>query len=112
MAFMTSCSLRGCCKMMEPVIDPKTKIVYCSECDGELPNISSFTKTQMIATKQVKRGVKSAFGIRCNSCKTEALPKINGTGKLVCSSCSGALNVSAAFEILVKNEIKNGKKDI
>lgn len=112
MAFMTHCTTKGCFKQMEPVIDPKDKKVYCSLCDGEVANISPFTKTQMIAMKQIKRAAKSAFGIRCNACKTEALPKLNATGKLVCASCASALNVSAAFEILVKNEIKKGRQDI
>lgn len=110
--FSTNCTTRGCGRFMEPYLDPQTNEVHCSECNGAIQNISSFTKTSMKAMKQVRKSVKEAFSVRCVKCKVEALPKISDTNKLICVSCNSELNISKPFETLVRQAIKVGKQDI
>jgi hypothetical protein len=111
MPISINCNNKGCGKYQEPLIDPKTGDVYCSNCDQIIQGISHFTKVQLKTLGQVRRPLKGAFAIKCNKCKIEALPKlIDDT--LVCSGCNTPSNISKPFEILVRKAIKEGNKDL
>jgi len=112
MPFLMNCTNRGCCKYQEPVLDLRDNEVYCSMCGNIIAGVSSFTKTQMKNFKQVKKPAKSAYSVRCDKCKQEALPKLEND-KLACSWCSVLLtNVSKPFEILIKAAIKKGNDEL
>jgi len=113
MPIMLNCVAKGCHSYDEHVLDITTNDVKCVKCDAVIPNMSHFTKQQLISLKQVKKAAKSAYSIRCNKCKVETMPKLDANNKFVCGSCNDPnINVSKPFELLIRAAIKNGKKDI
>lgn len=109
---MMPCNNKGCCKTQCPEIDTKTNEVYCSECGNIIQGVSHFTKTQMKTLGQTRKPKKTAYSVRCEKCRLEALPKIENN-VLVCSACNNPhKNVSAPFAILIRKAIVEGNKDI
>jgi ribosomal protein L34E len=112
MPFMMNCTNRGCGKHQSPVLDQKDNEVYCSECGGKIAQVSPFTKTQMKSLGQIKKPTKSAYSVRCDKCRQEALPKIVNNA-LICSWCDNPhKNISAPFAILIKKAIEKGEEDL
>jgi Zn finger protein HypA/HybF involved in hydrogenase expression len=112
MAFMLTCTNKGCGKTNAPVLDIKDNEVYCSECGNIIKNISHFTKTQMKSLKQINKPAKASYSVRCDKCKQDLRPKIENN-ILVCGNCSNPnLNVSKPFELLIRNAIKDGDEEL
>ncbi len=110
--FSMNCTTKGCYKQMEPYIDPKTDKVYCSICDGELTNVTHFTKVQMKSLKQYRQKASVAFGIKCNSCGKEDRPIVVGKD-IVCPGCKKAhAHLSEPFKIMLRENLKNFGKDV
>lgn len=89
MPFMTNCTCKGCYKLTEPVLDKKTRKVFCVECGGEMEGITDFTKRSMESMGQIKRaGMKrEAFSVECTSCQKIGVPELMKNGKLQCPHC-------------------------
>lgn len=110
MAYQTPCM--SCKKLQSPTLDISTNQVYCSECNAEIPNVSHFFKVQMKTLGQTRKAKKSAYAIRCVSCKNEALPKLD-KNRLVCQTCNRPYdNISRPFEIIIRDKIAKGNDDI
>ena len=106
MGFSLYCDRKSCRKEMQPAIDKNTKILYCTECGGELLNqdaLTEFAKTQMITIGQIRRAQKTneAYSVQCGQCMKSARPKVVKNAA-VCSNCGETLNVSTAFLTLLK----------
>lgn len=113
MAFNLTCNNKGCGKTQESVLDVRSNEVHCSECGNIISGVSHFTKSQMKTLGQIKRPAKSAYAVKCDKCKNEALPKLDANNSLICSCCSSQLkNVSAPFAMLIKAAIAKGPEDI
>jgi hypothetical protein len=113
MPMMLNCSAKGCHSYDEHVLDLTTNTVKCIKCNATIPNVSHFTIQQLKSLKQTKKAVKSAYAIRCGKCKIETLPKLDINNNLVCGACSDpSINVSKPFELLIREAIKTGNKDI
>jgi hypothetical protein len=107
--FSMSCTNKGCYKQMEPFLDPATNKVHCSICDGELINVTNFTKNQMKANKQFRKKNSVAFGVKCNSCGKEDRPVIVNND-IVCSSCKKPLKqLSEPFKIMLRDKLKSNE---
>lgn len=106
--FTTHCSNKGCYKQMEPVIDKATKTVFCTECNGEIKNITDFMKNQMIAMGQIRKttGPKHAWAVKCEACGVEKPPKIGSKKEILCSACGAELNVSKPFAEVLRQKSK------
>lgn len=110
--FSMNCTVKGCYKIMEPYLDPQTDKVYCSICDGEMTNVTHFTKVQMKSLKQYRKKNSVAFGIKCNSCGKEDRPLIVDKD-IVCPSCKKCHNhLSEPFKIMLRENLKNFIKDV
>jgi|SRR5271166_2985006 len=110
MAIELNCTNPKCGKWQQPTIDTKTNKVYCAVCDGE-QNVSHFTKLNLKTVGQIKTAAKSAYSVKCASCKWDALPKF-ANGQFSCPQCSGVhKNISKPFENLIKDEIKKVKDE-
>lgn len=104
--FSMSCSIKGCYKQMEPYIDPKTDKVYCSICDGELLNVTHFTKVQLKSNKQFRKKNSVAFGVKCNLCGKDDRPLLMGKD-IVCAGCKKPLDqLSEPFKIMLREKLK------
>lgn len=116
MPFAINCSNKGCRKMQEPYLDPKTDKVFCSLCNDEIFNVNYFTKVQMKSLKQFRQKTTNSFSVKCNKCGSEERPKIlknNSDEKIVCGTCSKPLdNLSVAFKNMLKEQLKSAGKDI
>jgi hypothetical protein len=112
MAFTMACSNKGCGKFQEPYYDPKTDKVYCSECDREIINVSSFTKNQMKSSKQYKKKSATSFAVKCTKCGKEDRP-ILINNNVLCSSCKKPLdNLSEPFKNMLKEKLKTVNNDV
>lgn len=112
MPFMTYCINKGCGKQMEPYIDPKDDKVYCSECDGELPNITHFAKVQMKTLKQYRQKKGASFQIECKNCGRKERPKLV-KDDIVCPACNKAhTNLSEPFKIMLREKLKTAGQDL
>lgn len=106
MAFSTFCTNKGCGKIQEPYLDPKDDKIYCSECDGEITNITHFVKIQMKSMKQFKQKKKVPFAVKCSVCGREEKPKIVA-GEIACGACGGNLpNLSPIFKNMLKEKLR------
>lgn len=117
MAFSTHCTNKGCKKQsdtMEPYIDPKTDKVYCSECDGEITNLTYFAKQQMKASKQFKPKAAVSFAVKCKKCGKEERPKLVGKAqKIVCPACDTEhTQLSEPFKIMLREKLKTAGQDV
>lgn len=107
MAFSMNCTNKGCGKMQEPFIDPKTDKVYCSVCDREVSGITHFAKMQLKALKQYRPKNTTSFAVKCPLCQKEDRPKLKDDD-LVCSGCQKPLsNLSLPFKNMLKEKLKN-----
>lgn len=100
------CSNKGCGKNSEATLDKGDNEVYCAECDQIITGISSFTKATLKSLGQTKKATKEAYGIKCQKCNNEQLPKVNAKNELVCKKCDGVLSVGKMFDPLVRKAIK------
>ena len=112
MAFTTYCTNKKCGQMQAPYIDPSTNIVYCSLCDLEITNLTSFTKIQMKNNKQFKEKKQIPFAVKCKKCNNEDQPIIVNN-VIVCSKCKSKLdNLSAVFQHMLRDLLKTTKNDV
>ncbi len=111
MAFSTYCSTKGCGKTMEPYLDISDNKVYCSNCNSEIPNITSFVKLQMKQNKQFKQKQTKTFSVKCIKCNKDEQPKILNN-EVVCGACSKSLdNLTPIFKNMLKEKLKTVDKD-
>lgn len=110
MSFLMPCNNKGCGKTQAPYLNKKDNKVYCSECDGEIPNVSHFAKHQMKTLKQYKSEKKS-FAVRCDKCKKESRPTIS-KDELYCGECGLKLDINIFFKKMLLDQLKNADKDI
>ena len=112
MGFSIQCFNKGCNKLQEPYIDKDTNKAHCSECDKELPNISSFAINQMKANKQYKQKKAVSFSVKCTSCGKEDRPKILNK-KICCITCEKEItSISEPFKIMLFETLKTVEKDV
>lgn len=112
MPFMMSCTNKGCCKQMEPYIDPKDDKVYCSECDKELTNITYFAKVQLKSMKQFRQKKVISFAVKCRNCGQEERPKLVQQD-IVCPGCNKAhTHLSEPFKIMLREKLKTAGQDL
>jgi hypothetical protein len=112
MAFSTFCTTKGCSKIQEPYIDPKTDKVYCSVCDSEITNLTSFVKVQMKSMKQYKQKTAKPFATKCSKCNREEQPKIVADD-VVCGACLQPLNnLSPIFKNMLKEKLRTTNRDV
>lgn len=112
MPFSTFCTNKGCGKIQEPYLDPQTNKVHCSECDGELTNLTPFVKNQMKANKQFKQKQPKPFAVKCDVCGREETPKLSAND-IVCGVCSGPLSkLSPIFKNMLKDKLKKVNQDV
>jgi hypothetical protein len=110
MVIELNCTIKGCQKFMQPVLDTKSNKVFCSVCDGE-QTASHFTKINLKTVGQIRKAGKSAYSVKCASCKWEAMPKVVNN-QLACPQCSAAhKSVSKPFETLIREAIKKNTQD-
>lgn len=112
MAFSTFCTTKGCGKIQEPYLDLQDNKVYCSICDNEISNLTSFVKNQMKTFKQFKVKKTKPFVFKCLKCNKEDRPKVV-KDDIVCSICLQPMdNLSPIFKHMLKEKLKNIDKDI
>ena len=115
MGFLIYCDNKGCGKDQEPVLDPTTGDVYCTECGKVIKSVTEFAKRQMKSMGQVKRDSKKqqAFSVKCQTCKKENPPKIDDKNKIVCSFCDSELtDLPKPFQQVIRNFIRSQRKDL
>lgn len=112
MAFNIICDNKDCKKENEPVLDKRTRVVYCGVCGEELKDqniITEFAKNQMVSLGQIRRAEnkqQQAFSVKCSNCDRESQPKLNGK-LLECSKCGKELkNLSAPFVQILKEKLR------
>lgn len=107
MAFVVYCDNKGCGKQMEPLLDPDTNKVECTECGKEIHNISSFAKTSMKGLGQLKKvNTQKAFAVNCLSCNKQDVPKVDSDGRVVCGVCGQHLShLSPPFVQMLKTSL-------
>jgi uncharacterized protein with PIN domain len=111
MAFSVNCTNKGCAKLQQPYIDPKTDKVYCSECDREISNLSQFAKNQMKSSKQFKQKTSTSFSVKCDKCNQDNRPKLVNN-ELVCPNCNKILDkLSLPFKNMLKERLKKPSDD-
>lgn len=109
MPFSMNCTNKGCGQLVEPTLNTQDNEVYCTSCDRIIANVPIFTKNSLKSMGQIKRGTKSAFGVRCESCKQNSLPKMNGSD-FICKLCGKKITtISKAFEPILKQKIKEAQ---
>lgn len=112
MPFSMPCSTKGCGKIMEPYLDPKSDKVYCSLCDGEMQNITYFVKVQMKSMKQFRQKAPKPFAIKCQKCGKEDQPKVVGDD-IVCPGCNKShSHLSEPFKIMLRDKLRTTNKDV
>lgn len=111
MPFTINCTNKGCGKFQQPFLDPDDNKVYCSECEKEITNLTSFAKNQMKSFKQFKEKKKSSFSVRCDKCGKTERPSLKGKDVL-CGGCQKPLtSISEAFKLMLRESLKNVDKD-
>lgn len=113
MAFSTFCTTKGCGKIQEPYLDPKTDKVHCSLCDNEIVNLTPFVKQQMKMSKQFRQKQPAAFAVKCLKCGREEKPKLV-SNDVVCGGCSKSLDgsISPIFKNMLKEKLRVTDKDV
>lgn len=107
--FLIYCESKECRQEMAPVIDKKTKVVHCSECDAVVNNIDPFMKGQLANLGQIRRDndKKMAFGVQCTYCERKGTPKLGPKKEILCSYCSKDITnkLSAPFVGILKEKL-------
>ncbi len=110
--FSIPCNNKGCGKVQEPYLDPKTDKVYCSVCDKEIDNVTYFAKVQMKTLKQYKQKVATSFAVKCDKCSKEARPLLVNDD-VICAGCKKPLDkLSVPFRNMLKEKLKTVGKDV
>ena len=105
---MVYCNNKGCGKEQEPLLDVSDNEVYCSECGGNIKEVTVFAKTQMRSMGQIKRErrVQQAFAVACSPCKLAATPMLIDK-KLCCPKCKTEhTNISKPMIAAIKEYLK------
>ena len=110
MAFLLNCDNKGCNKVSEAKLDVNSNQVICSECGGEIKNVSSFAKNQMKALGQTMKSAakQKPYAVKCGNCDETDTPKLENN-KIVCVKCGAPSKMSAPFEKMLREHIKNNK---
>ncbi len=103
MSFSTVCN--KCFQHQNPYLDPTTNKVYCSDCDEEITNLTSFTLNQLKANKQYKAKSSKPFATKCANCKEEDTPMLV-KDDFVCSRCKKPLNLTPIFKNMLKQTLR------
>lgn len=107
MPFLTFCDNKGCMKHQTPLLDTETNEALCEECGRPIKNITEFAKRQMKSLGQTaKKKTKSSFAVKCQKCSSEQTPSLNGD-EFCCGRCGEKLNISAAFERMLRTTLKD-----
>lgn len=97
---------------MEPYIDISNDKVYCSKCDGEMTNVTYFTKVQMKTLKQFKVKTQKSFSVKCQSCGKEDRPILNKED-ILCPSCKKPYShLTESFKIMLRDKLKTVSHDL
>lgn len=105
MPVQIQCPHKGCMKVQEAWIDPKTDKVYCSLCNREIVNVNHFMKVQLKTLKQYRPKNTTAFSVKCTACQKEGAPVLHN-GDIVCSGCLSPLNnLSPIFKNMLKDQL-------
>lgn len=113
MAFSFTCTNKGCGQFMQPYIDPATDIVYCSACDGSLPQITTFVKQQLKMSKKYRPKKNIPFAVKCDKCGKEDKPLLVNDEDIICKFCKKPYaNLSEPFKIVLRDKLKTTDTDI
>ena len=110
---MMNCPNKGCYKTQEPLLDVELNQVFCSECQKEITNVTSFAKVQMKNLRQTRTNSKKkeTYSVKCNRCDKESKPVLSDTDTLMCRECKQPLqNISIPFANLLKQVLKKDQE--
>lgn len=111
MPVQLQCPHKGCMKVQEAWLDPKTDKVYCALCEKEIPNVNHFMKVQLKTLRQFRPKNTAPFATKCGNCSKESTPVLDNND-VVCSSCLKPLNhLSPIFKNMLKDQLTK-KRDI
>lgn len=111
MPVQLQCPHKGCMKIQEPWIEPKTDKIYCSLCNREVVNVNHFIKIQLKTLKQYRPKNTAPFAVKCNDCNKEDTPILENN-EIVCSACLKPLKqLSPIFKNMLKEQLIK-KRDI
>lgn len=112
MVFLINCDNNGCNKTTEAKLDTSSNQVICLECGKEIKSVSQFAKSQMKSLGQVLKASnkQKAFAMKCDKCGDTDVP-VRQENKIVCAKCKADLKISAHFEKLLIDHIKNSVDD-
>ena len=112
MAFSIVCNNRGCGDLMDPYIDPATNQVFCSKCNKELNNVTTFIKSQMKQNKQFKPKTQTSFAVKCKNCNHESRPTLKNKD-IICPNCNKPhSHLSEPFKLMLLDNLKKINQDI
>lgn len=111
MAFSLQCNNKGCFQTQQPYLDPKTECVYCSACDKEIQQVTSFVKNQMKMFKQFKEKKKLSFSTKCGNCSTEDRP-VKKEKLWACRGCGKELHLSPTFLSILESHLGAADKEL
>lgn len=107
MAFSLPCTNKGCGKIQNPYLDITDNKVYCSECEKEIPGITSIVKNQMKMNKQFRQKQHKPFGVKCLTCGKDDRPKLMSNGDILCVGCNKPLDhLSEPFKIMLRDRLR------
>jgi len=110
MSFSINCTTKGCQKLMQPYLDPKTDKVYCSICDSEISQVTSIIKNQLKLFKKFRPKKVVPYAVKCPNCNLENTPILLNK-EPSCPSCKSILtNLSEPFKLLLKTKLS--EKDV
>lgn len=104
---------QSCKKDNSPELDTKTKKVYCSECQQEISNITSFQIEIIKASGQILRNnyKHESFTVDCKKCNRIGKPVHTNDGKIACSICNQELDhLSDIYCHMLKQNIAKQRK--
>ena len=107
MPYLMHCMNKGCYKEQVPLLDVKSNLVMCSECNKEILNVTEFAKRSMKSLGQVTGKIKKGqtFAVKCGSCNQENTPVVEDD-ELVCPKCHTELQLSVPFANMLRSVLK------
>lgn len=108
MPFSMQCNNKGCGQIQSPYLDKETNQVFCSLCEKEILNATSFAKNQMKSMKQFKEKKQKSFSVKCNNCGVLDRPILE-SNSCKCASCKKEMNVSPIFINVLQENLKLNK---
>lgn len=99
MSFLLQCQNKDCKKITDVVVDKETKLAYCSDCDSQMTNVTSFVKHSLFSMKKFRTPKKSAssYALECKACHKKMTPLLVKS-ELCCPECREPHQVTSHFK--------------